>query len=448
MIIVVAMPEFDDNFHSEPVQEIMGAVPSWTTRWGASVIAVIFVVLVAGCYIIKYPQTVEASVTLTSENPPSDLVSRYDGLLDTICVKNEQKVKEGDIVAWLATPAAYEDILFVESIVSDMVEDADSFSDLYQWCSVDKLYCNYSLGELQDVWGEFVENCQAYKNWEEIDQFGIQRHLIGERIVKNEEYYERLLEQRVMLEQDIEYEAAGLRRDSLLMAKGAISRLEFEESFKGWLSKKSNLASFKASLTNVQLSILQLKQNLVEVDVQHRSEFVEYSRNISQMAESVMAQIDQWKERYAVIAPMDGVVSLQTVWNKGQHVSVGDVIASIVPENEARIIGRLQVSSSGFGKVSVGQAVNVKLNGFPYMEFGVLKGEISSISPIPQVFSTSDGNVVAYTVEVSFPGDLKSTYGKDIPMVQQMDGSAEIITKDKRLIERFTDPIVSLFKNK
>lgn len=417
MIIVVAMPEFDDNFHSEPVQEIMRAVPSWTTRWGASVIAVIFVVLVAGCYIIKYPQTVEASVTLTSENPPSDLVSRYDGLLDTICVKNEQKVKEGDIVAWLATPAAYEDILFVESIVSDMVEDADSFSDLYQWCSVDKLYCNYSLGELQDVWGEFVENCQAYKNWEEIDQFGIQRHLIGERIVKNEEYYERLLEQRVMLEQDIEYEAAGLRRDSLLMAKGAISRLEFEESFKGWLSKKSNLASFKASLTNVQLSILQLKQNLVEVDVQHRSEFVEYSRNISQMAESVMAQIDQWKERYAVIAPMDGVVSLQTVWNKGQHVSVGDVIASIVPENEARIIGRLQVSSSGFGKVSVGQAVNVKLNGFPYMEFGVLKGEISSISPIPQVFSTSDGNVVAYTVGVSFPGDLKSTYGKDIPMV-------------------------------
>lgn len=173
MIIVVAMPEFDDNFHSEPVQEIMGAVPSWTTRWGASVIAVIFVVLVAGCYIIKYPQTVEASVTLTSENPPSDLVSRYDGLLDTICVKNEQRVKEGDIVAWLATPAAYEDILFVESIVSDMVEDADSFSDLYQWCSVDKLYCNYSLGELQDVWGEFVENCQAYKNWEEIDQFGI-----------------------------------------------------------------------------------------------------------------------------------------------------------------------------------------------------------------------------------------------------------------------------------
>lgn len=230
--------------------------------------------------------------------------------------------------------------------------------------------------------------------------------------------------------------------------KENISVFEFEETAKGWLSKKSNLESFEASLTNAQLSILQLKQALVEIDIQHRTEFVEYKRNILQAVEGVMAQIDQWKERYAVIAPTNGAVSFQTVWNKGQHVSVGDVIASVVPENGAGIIGRLQVSSSGFGKVAVGQTVNVRLNGFPYMEFGVLKGKVSSISSIPRVLPTSDGNMVAYTVEVSFPERLKSTYGKNIPMVQQMDGTAEIITKDRRLIERFTDPIVSLFKNK
>ena len=403
------MPELEEKYHSESVQEIMGSVPSWTTRWGASVIAVIFAVLIAGCYIIKYPQTVESSVILTSENPPSDLVSRYDGLLDTVYVKDGQKVNEGDIVALLATPAEYEDILSVEAIVSAM-EDVDSFSDLSRWCSAEKIFYNYSLGELQDVWSEFVEDCRAFRSWEEIDQSGTQRHLTDARIVKNEEYYDQLLVQKATLERDFEYETVGLRRDSLLMEKGAISIFEFEETAKGWLSKKSNLESFEASLTNAQLSILQLKQSLVEIDIQHRTEFVEHKRNILQ--------------------------------------SVGDVIASVVPENGAGIIGRLQVSSSGFGKVAVGQTVNVRLNGFPYMEFGVLKGKVSSISSIPRVLPTSDGNMVAYTVEVSFPERLKSTYGKDIPMVQQMDGTAEIITKDRRLIERFTDPIVSLFKNK
>ena len=33
-------------------------------------------------------------------------------------------------------------------------------------------------------------------------------------------------------------------------------------------------------------------------------------------------------------------------------------------------------------------------------------------------------------------------------MIQQMDGTAEIITEDMRLISRFVQPIVSLFKNR
>ena len=37
------MPERGDNYYSEPVQEIMGSIPSWITRWGVTVIAGIFV---------------------------------------------------------------------------------------------------------------------------------------------------------------------------------------------------------------------------------------------------------------------------------------------------------------------------------------------------------------------------------------------------------------------
>ena len=153
-------------------------------------------------------------------------------------------------------------------------------------------------------------------------------------------------------------------------------------------------------------------------------------------------------EQYAVISPADGTVSLQKVWSRGQHVLVGDVIASIVPDEGDRVIGRLQVPSSGFGKVEEGQTVNVRLNGFPYMEFGVLKGVVESIPAVPQTVTTAEGNSIVYTVEVSFPDSLVTTYGKELPMVQQMDGTAEIITRDRRLIGQFIDPVLSLFKNR
>ena len=440
------MPERGDNYYSEPVQEIMGSIPSWITRWGVTVIAGIFALIVIGCCIIRYPQTLTSSITLTSENPPSDLAARYDGLLDTVCVVNGQKVRNGDLVALLSTPADYGDIMAVRDLLDSLSSrERDALPDAV---SSPSLYENYRLGDLQSSWSELVRSCRAYMNWSEIDQSGHQKRLVEEQIGKNREYYGDLLVQKAVLEQDMRYELAGLERDSLLMAEGAISRAEYEATLKNWTSKKGSLASFEATLTSTQLSILQLRQQLTELEIQRQNEETEHLRGIMQQASQLKAQVAQWLEQYAVISPADGTVSLQKVWSRGQHVMVGDVIASIVPDEGDRVIGRLQVPSSGFGKVEEGQTVNVRLNGFPYMEFGVLKGVVESIPAVPQTVTTAEGNSIVYTVEVSFPDSLVTTYGKELPMVQQMDGTAEIITRDRRLIGQFIDPVLSLFKNR
>lgn len=440
------MPERGDNYYSEPVQEIMGSIPSWITRWGVTVIAGIFALIIIGCCIIRYPQTLTSSITLTSENPPSDLAARYDGLLDTVCVVNGQKVRDGDLVALLSTPADYGDIMAVRDLLDSL--SSRERGALPDAVSSPSLYENYRLGDLQSSWSELVRSYSAYLNWSEIDQSGHQKRLVEEQIGKNREYYGDLLAQKAVLEQDMKYERAGLERDSLLMAEGAISRAEYETSLKNWISKKGTMAAFDATLTSTRLSILQLKQQLTELDIQRRTEETEHLRGIMQQVAQLQAQVAQWTEQYAVISPADGTVSLQKVWSRGQHVLVGDVIASVVPDEGDRVIGRLQVPSSGFGKVAEGQTVNVRLNGFPYMEFGVLKGVVESIPAVPQTVTTAEGNTIVYTVEVSFPDSLVTTYGKELPMVQQMDGTAEIITRDRRLIEQFIDPVLSLFRNR
>ena len=159
--------------------------------------------------------------------------------------------------------------------------------------------------------------------------------------------------------------------------------------------------------------------------MQRENEVAEYERTIGQLRQQLLAAIAQWKEQYAVIAPMDGIVSLQGYWSKGQHVTVGSALASIVPEKETEVIGRMEVPSAGFGKVETGQTVNVKLNGFPYMEYGVLKGTIRSISSVPASVQTATGTTIAYTVEVVFPEGMRTTYDKELPMIQQMDGRAK-----------------------
>lgn len=72
----------------------------------------------------------------------------------------------------------------------------------------------------------------------------------------------------------------------------------------------------------------------------------------------------------------------------------------------------------------------------------------SAISAVPEQLQAQSGTSIVYTVEVEFPADLRTTYRRELPLIQQMDGTGEIITDDMRLIEQFIRPVVSLFKNR
>ena len=52
-----------------------------------------------------------------------------------------------------------------------------------------------------------------------------------------------------------------------------------------------------------------------------------------------------------------------------------------------------------------------------------------------------------YVVEIDFPKGIDTNYGKTLPIICQMLGSADIITEDLRLIERLLMPIKKLLKN-
>ena len=428
-----------DSFYSDEAQEIIGSVPSWVVRWGITVVFVIFAGIVAGCYFIKYPQIVTAPITITTVNPPADLAARYDGLLDTVCVSNGDTVRQGQLLALFATPARYDDISAIERSLQGSCAEPLSALVRSEWLDE-----TYTLGDLQSTWAEFLRQCLDYRHYLDIDYIGRKKQLLAAQIDKNAEYYDRLQTQKRLLLKDLDYGRRTLERDSLLLSEAVISSADYEATAQGFLSKQNSKAGFDATMTSTALTILQTRQQIVELSVQEENEKAEYEHALDQLRQQLLAGIAQWKEQYAVIAPAGGRVSLQSYWSRGQHVSVGSILASIVPEGKTEVLGRMQVPSSGFGKVKQGQAVNVKLNGFPYMEFGVLKGTIRSISAVP--VQTAAG--VAYTVEVVFPGELTTTYKKELPLIQQMDGTGEIITEDMRLIEQFIRPVVSLFKNR
>jgi len=65
-------------------------------------------------------------------------------------------------------------------------------------------------------------------------------------------------------------------------------------------------------------------------------------------------------------------------------------------------------------------------------------GKISNLSKVPKNNS--------YVAEVVLPNKLNTTYNKTLEFKQQMQGSAEIITLDRTLMERVFNKFRFLFK--
>lgn len=417
------------------VNEIMGHIPHWIIRWGILVIAVVFLSIIVGCYFIKYPQVVDSSIIITTINPPSQLIARHTGLIDSLSVNNGDIVNKGDYIAGLKSSVNYNHIKLIETELSSFkINNIDSivFSD---W-----IYDNYSLGNVQSSWLNFVAACYNYKNYLDVNYLGNRIKMIDNLLKKKQDYHTVIVSQSNSYKNKLSLTNGNLRTDSNLFRQGVISKFDLENSKQDYYSAESAYASALSNVISTEVSMIELQQNKEELVLQLKQESYDLEKNIIQCKEQLLADINLWREDFVFESPIAGVVSFNDVWKENQSISSGKVFATIIPSDEVYVIGKVKVGSDRFGEVAVGQDVIVKFNGYPYMEYGVLYGKVSAISEMPEV---ADGKIY-YNVDVDFGNSLITNYKKQLPLIQYMDGSAEIITKEKRLLEYFVEPILYL----
>ena len=79
---------------------------------------------------------------------------------------------------------------------------------------------------------------------------------------------------------------------------------------------------------------------------------------------------------------------------------------TVIPEGENRTIGRMDLPMRGSGRVKIGNRVMIKLNPYPYIQYGVLEGRIESISLV----ATREN----YAADIEFPDGLITSTGKEL----------------------------------
>ncbi|MDP3642557.1 MAG: HlyD family efflux transporter periplasmic adaptor subunit [Bacteroidota bacterium] len=430
------MPEINElEIHSEEIQELMGFIPKGVVRWGLTVIFLILSGIIIGSYFFRSPEIITAPIVLTTENPPLELLSKSTGKIDRLFVQDGQKLDAGTLVALINNPTSYQDYLLLKE---GFLVGSDTSTWDQQVLTIE-LPDQLTLGELQAYYSSFLKNRNSFKHYLKQKLIPKKIELLKRQIAKQIEYYQTQLRQRDIQLKDLSLSGKAFDRDSVLFNKQAVSESEYEKARQTLLVKKAVSIGFDASLKNTESSILQMRQNSVELQMQYEKELAQFRLDLDESKQNLENLMHQWEEKYLVTSPIVGKISYTSVWTENQEVKAGELIGTVIPQGDLTIIAKAIIPTAGFGKVEVGQRVNIKLSGFPYMQFGMLKGRIRSVSLVPE----SKG----YVAEIELKEGMTTSYKENLKFIQQMDGTAEIVTKDLRLIYRFINPLRALFDN-
>lgn len=421
----------DIEIHNEEVREIMKEIPGSIIRRGLAIIFLIFVSIIIGSYFFQFKEIVSASLIITTTNPPAPIICKASGRITHWFVSDGQKVESGDNVALIKNSTNIEDFYRAENIVLQL-DSLKIKNNLDKVVLPEKL----ALGELQDIYNQLYNNWNNYRDYIEYNFLPQKIGLLRQQMVKQEQHYQLTLQQQKMMEDELEITRKGLKRYESMLNKGGVSEVQIEEARGRVIQSERAFTSFIASVKTTEINLISQKRSLLELQEQHSKEIEQFEQNISDNIRSLKNQFKNWRDNYLLSSPINGTVTLTTFWSENHVVNVGERLATVVPNDSSLIICRAIVPSSGIGKVKIGQKVNIKLAGYPYMEHGMLTGEVSNVSLVPE----KEG----YFVEISLNEGMKSSYSEQLKLVQEMDGTAEIIADEMRMIYRFINPLKTI----
>lgn len=257
------------------------------------------------------------------------------------------------------------------------------------------------------------------------------------------------------------FEAEQALRDS----QSAIARTKLGES----ASAKDQLFELQQALRDRQSDLIksrgELQQTLAESAqlqaglTQKQAEGQTIQLETQQQIQQLEVEMNQLKAKIAqnqtllndaqarlnqqfLRAPVNGVVMSLKIPKAGEVVQPGQMVAEVAPNNVPLTLSAALPNQEA-GLVKIGMPVQIKLDAYPYQDYGVVPGKVTSISPNAQL---DEQLGAVYRVDVSLDRDSVTANNQTIKFKAGQTANAEIIVRRHRVADVLLDPFKQLQK--
>ncbi len=420
------------TIHGNEIDEIISKKLPFIVRWGTLFFFFLLLFIGSICWFIQYPDIVIAKAKFNSINAPKQVTSRTEGKLISIVVKENETVNDSQVLAYMESIANPKSIIQLH----ENIDSIQSFINQNKTEEIIKYYPTNSnsigsivpkvnvLGELQSSYQIYVQAFTVYKDFLRSGFYQRKKEMLFTDMQNLLKMHEMLNSQKELFNKDLLISDDNFKANESLARDKVISALEYRNE--------------KSKLIAKQLSMPQINANIVMNETQQndkRKELADLENQIIvqksvflQALETIKSQLLGWEFKYLLKAPISGKVKFNGFIQEKQEIKIGQTIFYLEPDNSSYYV-EMFIPQYNFGKVKTGQKVLLKLQAYPFEQYGSVIGRIDNINSTP----TDSG----FLAKVIIPEGLVTNFKRPIQFRNGLNAEADIITDDMRLLERF-----------
>ena len=232
-----------------------------------------------------------------------------------------------------------------------------------------------------------------------------------------------------------------------LVEQGAISKIQFTKELGEVTLLRGKVKSIQSDVNRQYEVVSEAKNKLKNASslsgVDFSTKLDESQKQLAQI-NNQLSEVRVTLGYQTLVSPANGLVFDLRPASPGFVVTGEDPVLKIVPTDV--LVARAYVTNRDIGFIRRGQTAKVRVDAYPYNEFGELTGEVVSIG---SDVLEPDANFNYYRFPVTIKLDKTGlvSRGKNLPLLSGMSVSVNIVLRKRPVISLFTEQILPFWSS-
>jgi HlyD family secretion protein len=464
--------------------------------WSRTIMITLMLVACFGvswAYYAKIEQVVPATGQLKPEGTVKDVQAPISGVVESVHVKDGQEVKKGDLLLTFESIATRAELGSLNNVRAVLIRENEIYRRLMNASGAVSSELNFLGGGLPAEAAFLLKsrislveenqllrsqlgnsNAQVGGGIDEQQRLIVARKELESRsnaakfeVEKIKKQLSQTIVKRKDTQNSLSIQQGILHRVEVLAKEGGISQLQYLNQQQQVQNLKAEIAQLLEEEKRLQFDIQRAQQEVTNtVAVTDKNVLEQIATNKKRMAEidsqfmriileneqrlsDINSKISQTKlnVKYQELrAPVSGIIFDMQAKNPGFVANPTQKLLQIVPND--KYIAEVFITNKDIGFVKEGMKVDVRIDSFPFTEFGDIKGKVTNIGS-DALPPDQTHQFYRFPARVSLDKQAMESQGRSIPLQSGMAITANIKVREERSVmslftEMFTKQVESL----